>query len=117
MIYIEGNIGAGKSTLLRMLATELNTSMAPEPVHRWTAMKHDGQNIIELFYQEPRKYAYLFQSIAFRTRMDILLERNDHHFVERSIHTDRKVFAETCRESGFLNDIEYDDYSSWYAPQ
>ena len=115
MIYIEGNIGAGKSTLLRKLADALNKRVAPEPVDQWTHMTDaDGKNILELFYADPKKYAYLFQSIAFRSRMRLVMDKNPYYFMERSIHTDRKVFAETCREAGFLTDIEYDDYSRWY---
>jgi deoxycitidine kinase/deoxyguanosine kinase len=114
MIFVEGNIGTGKSTLLKHLSAHCKVIL--EPVDEWTRMKNaNGKNILEEFYSDPVRNAYLFQSIAFRSRMKNIVNRcDDLCFVERSIYTDRNVFAKTCREDGLINDIEWDDYVSWF---
>ena len=112
MIFIEGNIGTGKSTFLNHLSNEFKVIL--EPVDEWTKMKNaNGKNIIEEFYSDPARNAYLFQSIAFRSRMKNIMNREDC-LIERSVYTDRQVFAQTCREDGLIGDIEWNDYVSWF---
>lgn len=113
MIFVEGNIGSGKSTFLTHLANE-GIKVVLEPVDEWTKMKNaNGKNIIEEFYSDPTRNAYLFQSVAFRSRMKNITHK-DGYFIERSIFTDRNIFAQTCREDGLIGDIEWDDYVSWF---
>jgi deoxyadenosine/deoxycytidine kinase len=114
MIFVEGNIGTGKSTLLTQLSAHCKVIL--EPVDEWTQMKNaNGKNILEEFYSDPVRNAYLFQSIAFRSRMKNIVNKcDDTCFVERSIYTDRNVFAKTCREDGLIGDIEWNDYVSWF---
>jgi deoxyadenosine/deoxycytidine kinase len=112
MIFVEGNIGTGKSTFLTHLANEFKVIL--EPVDEWTSMKNaNGKNIIEEFYTDPARNAYLFQSIAFRSRMKNIVNQ-DQALIERSIFTDRNIFAKTCREDGLIGDIEWHDYVSWF---
>ena len=112
MIFVEGNIGTGKSTFLTHLSKHCKVIL--EPVDEWTQMKNaNGKNILEEFYSDPARNAYLFQSIAFRSRMKNIVNRDDC-FIERSIYTDRNVFAKTCREDGLIGDIEWHDYVSWF---
>jgi deoxycitidine kinase len=81
-IAIEGNIAAGKSTFLNILAREIDFHVVPEPVSRWTNMTADsdegsgpsssqknGGNLLDMFYSEPNRYAYTFQTYAFLSRM------------------------------------------------
>jgi thymidylate kinase len=113
MIFVEGNIGTGKSTFLTHLSKHCKVIL--EPVDEWTQMKNaNGKNILEEFYSDPARNAYLFQSIAFRSRMKNIVRREEGCFVERSIYTDRNVFAKTCREDGLIGDIEWHDYVSWF---
>ena len=84
MIYIfsiEGNIGSGKSTLVKMLKNKLkiikNTSVIylPEPVEVWESIKDkDGKNAIEKYYENPEKYAFSFQMMAYISRIHQLKE-------------------------------------------
>jgi deoxyadenosine/deoxycytidine kinase len=112
MIFVEGNIGTGKSTFLTHLSKHCKVIL--EPVDEWTQMKNaNGKNILEEFYSDPARNAYLFQSIAFRSRMKNIVNRDDC-FIERSIYTDRNVFAKTCRDDGLIGDIEWNDYVSWF---
>jgi thymidylate kinase len=112
MIFVEGNIGTGKSTFLTQLSKEFKVVL--EPVDEWSNMKNaNGKNILEEFYSDPSRNAYLFQSIAFRSRMKNIVHKEDA-FIERSIFTDRNIFAKTCREDGLIGDIEWSDYVSWF---
>ena len=115
MYFVEGNIGSGKSTFLKKLSSEFK--VVQEPVDEWSKMKNDrnGKNILEEFYEDPERNAYLFQSIAFRSRVKNIADLKDETvIIERSIYTDRMVFAEVCKEDGNINEIEWNDYTSWF---
>jgi len=73
-LYIEGNIGAGKTTLTTILGQILpSASTTLEPVDEWMSFRDsDGQSLLDLFYGNIKRYSYLFQSVAFRTRMKSL---------------------------------------------
>lgn len=114
MYFIEGNVGTGKSTFLRKLK-ELGINVIFEPVDEWTSIKNsNGRNLLEEFYNDQKRYAYTFQSIAFRTRVKNIQNSDTNSVVERSIFTDRNVFAKTCYENGMMNEIEWNDYTSWF---
>ncbi len=114
MYFVEGNIGSGKSTFLKKLSTEFK--VVQEPVDEWSKMRNaNGKNILEEFYEDPKRNAYLFQSIAFRSRVKNITDIDaDNVIVERSIYTDRMVFAEVCKEDGNINEIEWNDYTEWF---
>jgi deoxyadenosine/deoxycytidine kinase len=112
MIFVEGNIGTGKSTFLNMLSKEYKVIL--EPVDEWTTNRNsNGKNLLEEFYADPARNAYLFQSIAFRSRMKNIVKQ-DNAIIERSIFTDRNVFAKTCLEDGYISNIEWMDYIGWF---
>ena len=114
MFFLEGNIGTGKSTFLKMIETA-GINVIYEPVDEWINMKNvNGKNLLEEFYGNQKRYAYTFQSIAFRTRVKNIHNCKHDTIVERSIFTDRNVFAKTCYENGMMNDIEWNDYTSWF---
>lgn len=113
MYFVEGNIGSGKSTFLKKLSTEFK--VVQEPVDEWSKMKNaNGKNILEEFYEDPVRNAYLFQSIAFRSRVKNITDLDENAIVERSIYTDRMVFAEVAKEDGNINEIEWNDYTEWF---
>ena len=72
-IALEGNIAAGKSTLLRLLEDEVGYVVVPEPISRWqcvspTGAKSCGGNLLELFYNDPKRWGLTFQMYAFLSR-------------------------------------------------
>ena len=114
MFFIEGNVGTGKSTFLQKLK-DLGLDVIFEPVDIWTSIKNDnGKTLLEEFYNDQKRYAYTFQSIAFRTRVQNIENSKVNTVIERSIFTDRNVFAKTCYENGMMNEIEWNDYTSWF---
>ena len=76
MLFIEGNVGSGKSTFLKLLEKN-GYKIILEPVDEWTQLKNkDDKNLLENFYADQERYAYTFQSIAFRTRIKNLKDYN-----------------------------------------
>lgn len=68
VVSIEGNIGSGKSTLLEVVGDQLaGVELLAEPVDRWTDC--NGVNLLQAFYDDPKKYSYCFQSFAFVSRL------------------------------------------------
>jgi len=118
IISVEGNIGAGKSTFLDRLREQFpNAYFVPEPVDEWnTITDTNGTTILEKYYEDPKKYAFSFQMMAFITRLKLLKEapKNCLVITERSVFTDREIFAKMLHESGKIEDIEYKIYLKWF---
>jgi deoxyadenosine/deoxycytidine kinase len=123
---VEGNIGSGKSTLIKQLKNHMkNVSDIPvvyleEPVNIWQQIKDEnGDNIIIKYYQDQKKYAFQFQMMAYITRITQLrkaVEQNKNCIIitERSILTDRNVFAKMLHENNILDDISHQIYLKWF---
>ena len=69
LISIEGNIGSGKSTLYEMIKEKYGDKIlfVDEPVDEWNKLIMNGKNIIEHFYENNKKWGYLFQSCLLYT--------------------------------------------------
>tara|TARA_Y100001935_G_scaffold102792_1_gene85402 strand:- start:218 stop:931 length:714 start_codon:yes stop_codon:yes gene_type:complete len=123
---VEGNIGSGKSTLVKMLKEHLkkikNTEVIylPEPVAEWESIKDsDGKNAIEKYYENPDKYAFSFQMMAYISRIHQLretLQTNNNVIIicERSVFTDKEIFAKMLHDDGKIGEIEYNIYCKWF---
>lgn len=114
---VEGNIGAGKSTFLRMLTQYLNAQLIYEPHEKWQNVS--GENILDLFYKDTRRWAYTFQSYAFITRILELESQSKKsdcqiQILERSVFSDRYCFAKNCYETGLMNSLEWKLYQEWF---
>uniref|UniRef100_A0A6C0KE03 Deoxynucleoside kinase domain-containing protein n=1 Tax=viral metagenome TaxID=1070528 RepID=A0A6C0KE03_9ZZZZ len=127
LISVEGNIGSGKSTFLEHLrvkyANHPNVVFAPEPVSIWESIKDvGGVSILEKFYQDQETYAFPFQMMAYISRLSILRklvrERQPDTplfiITERSLHTDKHIFAKMLYDQGKINDINYQIYLKWF---
>ena len=127
IVSIEGNIGSGKSTLINKLKKEFTSvGMTPviyidEPVKVWnTIMDENGDNIIKKYYEDQQKYAFQFQMMAYITRITELRKAMDKYngdciiITERSIETDKEVFAKMLYETKTLDTISYTIYLKWF---
>ncbi len=111
-ISIEGSIGSGKSTLVEKIK-ERGIQALSEPVEKWKNYKMGDLNILGLFYENPERWAYTFQTIVFKSRIMEILKNPDCKIYERSPLTDNNVFAKACHHNNFMTDMEYELYMEW----
>ena len=120
IVFVEGNIGSGKTTLCQLIEKHklLNSQVLYEPVKEWKeTIDSDGVNILQHFYNDMNRNAYLFQSFAFISRtyiLDKIDTSKDVVFIERSCYSDRNIFASSCKDSGILNEMEWITYCKWF---
>lgn len=123
IILIEGNIGSGKSTLLELLKNKYKGKeyirFIDEPVNEWSNIRDKDKSILELFYENKEKYSFTFQILAYITRLRLLLDSiekypNDILICERSIFTDKFVFAKMLKEQGYIDEIQWQIYNYWF---
>lgn len=119
---IDGNIGVGKTTLLKELEKHPKITVVYEPVDEWVNCKDTvtGQSIFELYYQNKKRYAFLFQIMALQTRFENIIkiskENPDKIIVcERSIYTDIEIFAKLMHEEECLSDVEMQIYNKLHT--
>jgi deoxyadenosine/deoxycytidine kinase len=113
MILLEGNIGAGKSTVGQMLKASGHFDFIEEPVNAWQS--GFASNLLDLFYHDMQRWSFTFQILAFITRAKTwkeVLARTSHSRVvlERSIFTDRHVFATNMHQIGAMTETEWQVY-------
>ena len=121
VISLDGNIGAGKTTLMEAIRAVMpEVEVVVEPVGEWLSLRDaNGKSLLELFYEDKRRWAYTFQNCAILTRLRTIKEaiattKKQIILTERSVLTDRFVFAEMLRASGDITSLEWQLYCSWY---
>lgn len=133
IVSIDGNIGSGKSTIVKYLksnlkeyikkesGSEFNICILEEPVNIWNEIvdKKDGKNIIEKYYEDQEKYSFAFQMMAYISRLSQIKKAIDENcydiiITERSILTDKHIFAKMLYDDNKINDIEYSIYLKWF---
>ena len=124
---VDGNIGSGKSTLIKLLKKKYRSLgdkkivFLPEPVDIWESIKDkNGKNVIECYYDDQIKFAFPFQMMAYISRVhqirEIMNNSDDNTIIicERSVYTDKHVFAKMLHDNGTMNDIEIQIYKKWF---
>lgn len=129
IISVDGNIGSGKSTFIRKLKERFGEKyvFVDEPVSEWMKLgEENGDNILGSFYKDKKRWSYTFQNMCFITRTRALVsaikEKSKSFFsrkpliviCERSIFTDRNVFAKMLFDSGFISKMEFSLYDEWF---
>ena len=135
IVSIEGNIGSGKSTLLETLREtykeEADIVFLNEPVDEWAKITDEnGVTILEKFYADQEKYSFPFQMMAYVSRLKILRDAMSKIFMnklsspsslkkvivitERSLFTDKLVFAKMLYDDNKIEPINYKIYLSWF---
>jgi thymidylate kinase len=116
-IVFDGLIGAGKTTLITRLAYLLNsrgikTCAIFEPVDIW-----NSSGALQYFYSNVQQHSYEFQTFTYVSRIKPLLtafaENCDAEIflLERSIWTDRYIFAELVKPH--MNQVQRTMYDYW----
>jgi len=121
---IDGNIGSGKSRLVRELKdsykNDCKICFLQEPVAIWENIKDkNGDNILVNYYNNQNKYAFSFQMMAYISRLSILKNAIDSNLydiiiTERSVETDRMIFAKMLYDENIIEEIEYTIYNMWF---
>jgi deoxyadenosine/deoxycytidine kinase len=131
VLSIEGNIGSGKTTLLEKLKSiykdNKNVIFLKEPVDEWSKIKDkDGNTILKKFYSDQLKYSFSFQMMAYVSRIKVMREtlkkykkeNKDNNklliITERSLYTDKMVFAKMLYETGMIEEVNYQIYLNWF---
>lgn len=124
LISIEGNIGSGKTTLLAKLKEKFksnpNVIFVKEPVDDWDKIRDEnGVTMIAKFYEDKMKYSFSFQMMAYISRLANLkkvIKENENVIIisERSLNTDKEVFAKMLHDTGFIEQVNYSIYLNWY---
>jgi deoxyadenosine/deoxycytidine kinase len=130
IVSIEGNIGSGKSTLLSNLRkhyeNNANVVFLKEPVDEWEKIKDEnGETILKKFYADQEKYSFPFQMMAYVSRLKVLRDtlktiktdtqdKNIIIITERSLYTDKMVFAKMLYDSKKIEHVNYQIYLNWF---
>lgn len=124
LLCVEGNISSGKSTtvneLRKVFGSDSRVKFLLEPLPIWEGIRDkDGNNMITKFYGNIKQYAFAFQMMAYISRLDILREALrdpdvDVIVTERSLFTDRNVFAKMLYDDNMLEDVEHTIYLKWF---
>jgi deoxyadenosine/deoxycytidine kinase len=130
IISIEGNIGSGKSTLLEKIRdtykninTDKDIVFLKEPVDDWESIcDKEGNTMLKKFYNNQEKYSFAFQMMAYISRLALIKTTVDQKnpkkdlfiLTERSLFTDKYVFAKMLYDSEKIEEVEYQIYIKWF---
>ena len=132
LLSITGSIGSGKTTTLNQLKKRFpNWHFIDEPVEEWTHfVDNDGKTMLQVFYEDMKRWAYTFQHMALKTRCDSIKraitnwkkrceidpkERFNNIFVtERCTNSDFHIFAKMLRDDNLMTKLEWDLYKTYH---
>ncbi|KAL2092109.1 hypothetical protein ACEWY4_011907 [Coilia grayii] len=129
-VSIEGNIAVGKSTFARLLQrVGLDWEVIPEPVSKWQNVEGTSQtsvsNLLEMMYADTPRWSYTFQTFSLLSRLRTQLQSPPPQLLhssntpvqvyERSVYSDRYIFALTMFELGCINATEWAVYQDWHS--
>lgn len=115
-ISIEGNIGSGKSTILKIIRENFpELVILDEPLTSWEKVgEKQNINLLGMYYEDPKRWGFTFQIYAFMSRLKKWTEFSkmdtaytQTHISERSLLSDRYVFASIMRDMDILNEAEH----------
>jgi len=129
VISVEGNIGSGKSTFMTYLSELYETdphnfndkkiAFVQEPIEEWNTVRDENDEpMLKIFYGNQKRNAFSFQMMAYISRLvkirEALRSDVDIVIVERSLYTDREVFAKMLYEDGMIRKVDYEIYLRWF---
>lgn len=137
-VSIEGNIAVGKSTFARLMQSACpDWEVVAEPVSQWQNIENGTlqgpdaspqttvSNLLQMMYQDPQRWSYTFQTFSCMSRLRTQLQPPPAHLLssegtpvqvyERSIYSDRYIFALNMFELGCINSTEWAVYQDWHS--
>lgn len=105
MIVLAGTIGAGKSSLAKALGEHLGTEVYYEAV--------DNNLVLDLYYQDPTKYAFLLQIYFLNKRFESIkmAYTQENNVLDRSIFED-ELFLTLNYKNGNVTKTELEIYQN-----
>ncbi|XP_010730857.3 deoxyguanosine kinase, mitochondrial isoform X1 [Larimichthys crocea] len=137
-VSIEGNIAVGKSTFARFLQSACSDwEVVAEPVSKWQNIESETSkgtgappqttvsNLLQMMYEDPQRWSYTFQTYSCMSRLRTQLlppparllgsEGTPVQVYERSIYSDRYIFALNMFHLGCINSTEWTVYQDWHS--
>lgn len=105
VIVLAGTIGAGKSSLAKALGEHLGTEVYYEAV--------DNNPVLDLYYQDPKKYAFLLQIYFLNKRFESIkmAYTQENNVLDRSIFED-ELFLTLNYKNGNITKTELEIYQN-----
>lgn len=105
VIVLAGTIGAGKSSLAKALGEHLGTEVYYEAV--------DNNPVLDLYYQDPKKYAFLLQIYFLNKRFESIkmAYTQENNVLDRSIFED-ELFLTLNYKNGNVTKTELEIYQN-----
>lgn len=105
VIVLAGTIGAGKSSLAKALGQHLGTEVYYEAV--------DNNPVLDLYYQDPKKYAFLLQIYFLNKRFESIkmAYTQENNVLDRSIFED-ELFLTLNYKNGNVTKTELEIYQN-----
>lgn len=108
-IAVAGNIGAGKTTLVSKLAEYYHFTPVYEAV--------DQNPYLQDFYNNMHLWAFPLQirflTLRFQQALNVQSSAASY-VIDRTIYEDAEVFAKNLRQTGLLNERDYQTYTLLY---
>lgn len=103
-VHVEGNICSDKSKLLDFLNKKTFIEVHKEPLSDWQDLR--SKNLFSLFYSDPKRYSFAFQSYVLLTlaKRELLTSDKRVQVFERSLDSAQHVFIKALEQTGDIDE-------------